>query len=635
MLGTGSFRFSFMPDAVFEPCGLQCSLEMPRKILSFPESMHVHSIPSIIRPALLLGFTSVVMAQEARFASPFDVPPPFRRDRLPLETTAMSNLSHGLSAVARAQKPTTPESYRNIAKLLALALGLDPGNPVARKTIEALASNQALENKRDIDTKALTKMIQNHINWLKSPEAGPDGNLLATCLIDAWPYEASNRAEQESPIWDGWIPALASYEAAMLDTPAPIPETDPGPAVRLAEGSIDAILSKPEIGWLDIWTPKLSTLAMHTSIVKPEKDSESDNGKIKTKPRPFQLQVIVNGDGNTLKILNQSLKSALTAVHGTLPENLVVRITSPDFKTLTDLKPWPQVRSASAAALVLANAALTGIPPDATVLGEITERGYTKSPNSWKQLQVIAAASPRKIIVPAEMMPEIEAFLALEKPEILFKHQFLSADNIAELLSVSHQVPDSATQDAMARFTEIQSKIGRQDLRIYIGNRFIKQRLEEIARICPAHLSAKLLFIQASGKRPTEATRQIIAAEIATSLQPLAKFLNPKTSVMDDKDVTKSIRSYGASLDQILKDARWRVSGLERYTSRADRDIFTLSETLFTVAETLEKSTRIRTEEWELRQEFDNSRKATFEQLVETMRKLRMDVGESPSFEKK
>jgi hypothetical protein len=608
---------------------------MLRKILSFLESMRVYCIPRIIRPALLLGFASLVMAQEARFASPFDVPPPFRRDRLPLETTAMSNLSHGLSAVARARKPTTPESYRNIAKLLALALGLDPGNPVARKTIEALSTNQALENKRDIDTRALTKMIQNHINWLQSPEAGPDGNLLATCLIDAWPYAASNRPDQESPIWDGWIPALASYEAAVLETPPPIPDTDADPAVRLAEGSIDTMLAKPEILWLDTWTPTLSTLTMRASIVKPEKDSESDDGKIKPKSRPFQLQVMVAEDGNPLKNLNQSLKSALTAVHGTLPENLVVRITSPDFKTLSDLKHWPQVRTASAAALVLANAAVTGVPPDATVLGEITERGYTKSPDSWRQLQVVSGASPRKIIVPAEMMPEIEAFLALEKPEILFKHQFLAAANIPDLLSISQQVPDPATQDAMARFTEIQSKIGRQDLRIYIGNRFIKQRLEEIARICPAHLSAKLLFIQASGKRPTEAARQIIAAEIATSLQPLAKFLNPKTFVMDYKDVTKSIRSYGASLDQTLKDARWRVSGLERYASRADRDIFTLSETLFTVAETLEKSTRIRTEEWELRQEFDNSRKATFNQLVEAMTKLRMEAGEAPSFEKK
>ncbi|MEI7928587.1 MAG: hypothetical protein WCH40_08555, partial [Verrucomicrobiales bacterium] len=97
----------------------------------------------------------------------------------------------------------------------------------------------------------------------------------------------------------------------------------------------------------------------------------------------------------------------------------------------------------------------------------------------------------------------------------------------------------------------------------------------EIAQACPKHVSARMLFIQGGGERPTRLPKQILASEIRRALEPMA------TLPSDDIDSIDI-----AVIDTTQDKCHALLDALERHVDMADRDFFGQAKDLLILLKT-------------------------------------------------
>ena len=102
--------------------------------------------------------------------------------------------------------------------------------------------------------------------------------------------------------------------------------------------------------------------------------------------------------------------------------------------------------------LILANAAVTGIAPNATIIAKLDGKGGIELPgNFWRKLGTLSEGPGGRLIVPAAAEEYLTAMLALEKPEFLFKYEVLIASSPAQAIALCAQEPDGAHAAALAK----------------------------------------------------------------------------------------------------------------------------------------------------------------------------------------
>ena len=158
------------------------------------------------------------------FAPPAEGPVAFRRDQIPLNPDAMADLSRQLETMASGLDGTTATSRRGAAQMLALAMALDPANNKARELVAAYQQNRRNPAPDAAQLEANRARMRPYLAWLESPEAGRDGQALATCLKDVLPLTDPKLAQappdskpNEAGAWDGWIPNISAYEPPKQD----------------------------------------------------------------------------------------------------------------------------------------------------------------------------------------------------------------------------------------------------------------------------------------------------------------------------------------------------------------------------------------------------------------------------------
>lgn len=102
----------------------------------------------------------------------------------------------------------------------------------------------------------------------------------------------------------------------------------------------------------------------------------------------------------------------------------------------------------------------------------------------------------------------------------------------------------------------------------FLANTFVRQRLEDLAKVAPFHASAKLLAIQGAGGRPRVLSRKLLAAEILRMIDPV-----------EIKEVHQVHADGGVTAVQVkYEELRERLSGLERYTDSQDQDLLSAGQ---------------------------------------------------------
>jgi hypothetical protein len=549
---------------------------------------------------LLVGLACPLHAGE--FAPPAEGPVAFRRDQIPLDVDRIAELSRQLETLARGLNAETPADRRGAAQMLALAVALDPANTRARELISEYHRDR---HKPGADADRLEKSrmrIWQTIAWLETPDAGSQGQALAACLKDVivisdpkHPRAADLREGGEKGAWAGWIPPVSAYEPKQLATkeeppPAPEPVIDPGPkeTILLEQAEVHAILwKKSGTGKAAKWVQGPAPLGM--TVTKSAAQSEGgEDGEAAAPPPPFSI--VIGEEGFGLAPMANLLRNLLQKHHENLPRGIQVVINSKEFALSLEST---RRQSVSAAAAVLASSAITGTEPQAVIIGQIDENGAFKLPTDfWDQLLALGKGGGRRLVLPADAAAWLPSVLALENPGFFMDYEVVLAADFKQLLEFSAKKPEGAIGSATAKFREIREKAGPQDIRQYISNTFVKQRLMTILQEVPSHVSSKMLLIQAAGKRPTVVIRPVLAAELRRALEPMAWIVKAPDyeSVVPGTD--------NDSLGEIYDLCRSRVDGLQRYAEKSELPLVERGREVVVALRNLDRASRARGESY-------------------------------------
>ncbi len=541
-----------------------------------------------------LSMAGTLMAEGGPFVPPAEGPVPFRRDKVPLDPDTMSALSGQLVTLVGGVDLEGAEGRRASAQLLALALALDPANKDARETLEVLEEGDLPTFGDERNVERAKARVWTTLSWLEDPESGKDGHSLGACLGDVMimvdpdhPRAKVLAAKGERGSWSGWVAGLRDFDdKAIVKNVDPeedemdvrdedsdeVDEPGSGSSIRLEAATVQTPL------WnYDKVTDKTSLrvvpVTMAATMREVDPDDEDDQ------PRPFGIRLENTEEAEFLSGMNEAILGALEKIHGPLPKNGRVRLT---VGKDSDYLVRRNRQAISAAAAVLADAALSGIAPNATVIGIVDEKGGFKlPPRFWEKLRALSNGPGGRLVLPAQAAEYLPSLLALEQSDFFFKYEVLLASNLKELIQRSSGSATGEVADVSVKFAEIRSRLGAQTVPLYVSNSFVRQRLAAIAQEAPHHFSARMLAIQGAGERPTILPRNILAAELRTAIEAMAWIAHHQGDRIDSDDLD---RTYGVT--------RADVDALERYVDLRDRDFHEKVRALTISVRTLARDSR-------------------------------------------
>lgn len=543
--------------------------------------------------AAMLGSISA-----GEFVPPAEGPVPFRRDRIPLNEGTMHSLSRDLRILARENKAMDAPGLRRAAQMLALSIALNPTNANARELVSEYKEGRHRSGENGEPKDHHQARIQRHVAWLETPQAGADGQALAACLKDILSLTDSSdavptRKPTELGAWTGWVADVSAFQTkAIEDTPKP---KNPDPVVKqpTSTGILLESASVMTSMWQRVrqndnetWISVLAPLHM-----KAKKEAPSEQVS-------FSITIGNHQDWQSSNTLGITLETLLRNHHGSLPPVGQIRITNVALEQSTKLgKP----QSISAAAAVLASAAITGCVPEAIIIGKIDASGaFTLPSKFWDQLQTLGKGNGQRLVLPADASPYLSSVLAMEKPEFFLEYEVLLAADFKQLLELSAKSPKEPLATATAKFREIRERAATQDVRAFIGNIFVKQRLAAVLQDQPVHISAKMLLTQAAGNRPIWVSRKVLASEIRRALEPMVWIKNSELFIFTEGDTPPAPREVPEVI-RTYEICRPAIDRLERYTSGEDQDLLEKALDLVFAIRTLNKAARFRgSNNWEI-----------------------------------
>ncbi len=535
------------------------------------------------------GLAAIVLTASA-IAAPFVAPteenPPFRRDLLPIDADSMAALSRDFDVLATSISLETPAARRSVAQALALALALDPGNTSARENLTTVSSGKPPAAP---DTERLTlarSRVWQFFAWLSTPEAGAHGKLLAdlmgdaACVLDTGnPLATTLGQSPEAGKWEGWVAPLSEFhevkKAVVMKNTHTDPFADIPPDIPKA-GNPKILLEKAKLTTVLYDFDKASGLwILRPTVISLNASPENEDGT-------FQVK-IPGASGNKNNNVTQILE-ALEKHNGMLPKAGSVEI-------LTGMSGRSSYRRSHSTitgpGFLLANAALTGQEPEATVLVSLDEKHQPILPEYfWKHLSELRKGNGGRLVLPNGAEEYLTALLTLEEPEFFLKYEVLIASSPAEFIELCAKKPSEKHAAIFAKFAEIKAKADGGSTGTYLANRFVRQRLEEISAEAPYHLSSRLLAIQGAGERPRALTRKVLAAEIWNAVDPIRELVVFDNRMADLSSI--------ARMDLLYEKARTGVDNLDRYTDIRDRDLLEQGKALAATVRTFSRSLRSR-----------------------------------------
>lgn len=509
---------------------------------------------------------------------------PFRRDRLPIHDQWIHGLSNDLTTIISGSPYETAEDRRAVAKALALALALDPKNESAGERLSKLIQGEKPASADKDKLERERKNIWNSLNWLSAPEAGRDGNLLASLMGETlaaiYPDDSQAKTylgKPEHTAWKDWVAELASFKKAPAieqqpeikkeenEEKAP-PENKPKPEERKFDPKAGVLLDSARIMTLvnlydrekGLWLPKVVPVSMQATSKPKNEDGKDQYG--------FRLE-ISGGPNDFWQIqekVSNPLRDRLSDFLGQAPERAEIKVRLNGEASY----PFQKNRGAiSGPAFVLAHAALTGSAVDGTVIGEIDKSGKLKLPDYfWRSLMELTEGAGGRLIIPASAEPMFVNLLALEKPDFFLKYEVLVATSLAEYVMLSRKEGSGQQDEIHQKFQIIQEKATDNALGTYLTNKFVRERLQEIVDQAPYHFSAKVLNIYGSVSRPRYLTREALAAEIWRKVDAI-------TEIGKIENIHKINSNQLERLDELYKKMRDDLKDLERYTDSRHTDL--------------------------------------------------------------
>lgn len=521
-----------------------------------------------------------------RFVEPREGPVAFRRDRLPVDVETMESLSEALTTLAKAKgrEEDRAEMRRAKAQMLALALALNPENERAERAIGILSRGERLEEVPVREIRLAQARLWRVRTWLQAREKISDGQALAAYLGDILrlsdaddPRAIALGKEGEQGQWQGWIAGKNAFEDIQVvpeeevkGNQAEMPVVLPA-EIRLAEAVLSTPLWQydPEVGQ-DVL--RLSEVRMKAAIV------EAGEGEEVVPPLTFAIDhTETNGQ---VARMNRLILAMLKKQFGDLPTDARVSFSLPGEYGYLFRK---DRHALSGAAAVLMGAAISGKAPTGVVIGEVEASGaFRAGADFWERLRALADGPGGRLVIPREAAGMLPAILTLEDPGFFLRYDVLYALNFEELLARTSAEAGEPLAGQLVRFREIREKSTGIPVGQYVANRFVRQRLVELAAEADDFASVKLLLMQAGGERVPRLPRKIAAMEVRRAAGPLDWLVGMTAAEMDV-----------GRLERSSETVRGGVEGLEKYLDSGDVDLLALPRELLSAARAYSRASRI------------------------------------------
>ncbi len=522
------------------------------------------------------------------FVAPSTGPLPFRIDKLPIDIDSIKGLSDSLSTLPANVPLQNAALRRAAAQSLALAIALDPANIKARSHIVALTSGKQLEKVPDAIQRRSRAQIWHLHGWLASAEAGENGNILANLISDSAAFldpkhpNAEMLRKAERGDWSEWVAPLADFQepapaekkpaeaVAVADPFSDIAPTETAPVKPLNEKFIKTTLNTVLFGK----TPGQSPITLRPIFITATPAADQQEA--------FTLM------GGKQQAMHQSVSdvviNALNATKTAIPQNTKLTFFAKERQVFGNVKNHDDL---TGPAFVLTSASLNGIPLDATLIGKIDGKGNVSLPDYfWRRLSTLTKGKGGRLVVPAAAAEHLQALLAFENPEFFLKYEVLIASNAQDMLRFCAAEPPPELAAVLAKFAAIQDRAPDVTLGAYLANRFVRQRLEEIAAEAPYHASARMLALQGSGARPRTPSREILASEVWLAVDPIHPLAQQQIGINNQNILRKLEAAYDS--------ARTQLNGLERYADIRDRDLIEKGRSLTSAVRGLTRAMRSR-----------------------------------------
>ena len=578
--------------------------------------------------AVIFTLIAGTLRAEPVFVPPTEAMPPFRRDKLPIDTDAMVSLSQTMTLLSRSVSMAEAPQLRAAAQALALALALDPANSAARDILSSISGRKSLGNPDPKDLTHAKDQVWQLNKWLASPEAGNDGNLLAALLGDAaaaldpeHPAASEWSESGERGKWDGWVAPVTAFEKRKPiekpviainnpNSPKPVPNNKLSFELKSTSASIGAVLYD--------YQPNTDTFILGPVALSMEakSNSVSEEGEQHRENLRIDVSCVEAVRWDVSEKVSKPILNALAELHNVDKNQLPqadIRISTGKAGTYSIRRNGEDMTGPG---FILANSALTGIAPEAVFIGRFdSEAKKLKLPNFfWQKLTTLVNAPGGRLVVPAAAGEYLAALLAMEKPEFFMKYEVLLASSPEEAIRLCAMKPDPELAAILARFKEIKDKSDTAALGSYLDNVHVRKRLVEISQAAPYHLSAKLLAIQGAGSRPHFVEKKILAAEILAAFDPLNEYAEMNLLEMNKQKID--------AMETALEVSRERLGGIERYAEMRDKELIKAPADVIIDLRMMIRVIRDRRELWEKTDDISRTHSA----FRNTNRILRRDL---------
>ncbi len=448
-----------------------------------------------------------------KFIPPDDTRPLIRCEELPMDVPLIHQVANQLAILAQQPSSLDGADLHRKARLLTLAQRLHPTLPKARRLMEVLEDGSFKGFSKKGSQKSALKALTSTAKWLLKMPPSSEGYLLALLIIDTLPPKHPLQAHRKpDPTEARWAGAIAPLSEFIGKTETPVTPPPPPPKKEIRPYlSNNLNTSFPFIGF-NPKTNQNETEIQALNLVLSQVQEPTPAGLTFTPPSP-RLRPAP---------LHKSLKNLFQSLDRPLPRNHRLDLKTDGVRYLN----VNQENIATPLAMML-DAALSGDPlrSDTILFARLKSDSSLISPvESWPLIQALRKSRVKRgtrLIVPRSLENQLLGILTQEDPDFFLRYEIIAADTFAEAkeLFYADRTTPSLTE-ASTPYLEVCEKAPNTNLGAYLAFKGVRSRLQRAAE-SPEHLSAKLLLIQASGKRPANFERRILAREIRHQLTPI------------------------------------------------------------------------------------------------------------------
>lgn len=450
-------------------------------------------------------------------------------DRIPLDAPTITMLSQALSTIAQRDQILSPEQLRCNAQLIGLALRLDSRNEHAQQLDKALKKGKLKEFTSEGDLAAAYRRVGNVLCYLETKAAGFEANLLSDMMKDALvvakkDLEVVSDHVVKNDRWSGIVPLMASYKS-LANEAVIVSKKEKKRAMRLKNRGViknerigsefEAVQDNEDIKesklpqYPDAYAMLSSELKLLTMsrLFREENFSDIDFYRFyEHRAEIVSVQLAIRSSEEAeVSFLNKAeleintlsgdiRRASRTALEqlwsGDLPKANVEITLSHGYSELSE-------STVAAPMVLMTHAALLGkeLRDDVMVAFGLTTSGELIRPDTmWSNLKCLRASeSKSRVLISHSSIGDFEQLNALGELGLLLRNEVIAVSNTREAFELA-----CASDDEQVLVSSLYKEIQKvapsgSNLRTFLANPFVRERLEQILEHQPNHVSAKIL----------------------------------------------------------------------------------------------------------------------------------------------